>query len=552
MRALMFAAVTATLLAAPATAAEIDTTSTVTEVVVYPDRARVTRSASAQVSKGSHEILVSGLPANVDVSSLRVEGSGTARVVLGALDVRRNFGADIREGRARQVAERVRALEDADKELADAAEAAQFDVRFLGKLVDKSTTKLGAEALEVDDRAQEADALLSTLGRRYRAAQAELRRVAIERRDLAAQLSAARQELNQLSGRGTDDFRVVVSVEAKSSGRLDLALTYSTGNAWWRSTYDARLDPEAGSLEMTYGAWVGQSTGEDWSDVTLLLSTAQPALGLSAPPLLSWVLQQSAPPARRKRAPSVSPAEKSAPASAGDFDDAWEELEEPSPVEEVYEAEQLVAAARAEGATVEFAIPGRVAIPGDGTRKRVTVAAWTVDGVEVTYLATPATSAHTFQWATFAHQQEWPLLAGELQAFLGQRYVGKSSIRRTAPGDEVKLPFGVEERIVVERELASKGAGPKGLFGNKSTIAWTWTIAVKSLMDREVTVEVRDAIPVSEYSKYEVEVQDDTSEHRIEGRGIVVFEPALAPEASTELKLHYVVGFPTDERPWNL
>ena len=184
--------VAALLMAAPAAAAEIDTTSEVSSVVVYPDRARVTRSASSQVSKGSHEVLVSGLPLGIDISTLRVEGAGTAQVVLGALDVRRNYGAEIREGRARQLQERIHALEDADKELADAADAARFEVGFVTNLVEKSAGQVGSEMLSADDRAQEADDLVTTLGRRYRIAQAELRRVTIERRDLASQLSAAR------------------------------------------------------------------------------------------------------------------------------------------------------------------------------------------------------------------------------------------------------------------------------------------------------------------------------------------------------------------------
>jgi uncharacterized protein (TIGR02231 family) len=542
----------ALLVAASATAAEIDTPSEVSSVVVYPDRARVTRSASTQVSKGSHEVLISGLPVGLDVTSLRVEGSGTAKVVLGSLDVRRNYGSDVREGRARQLQERIRALEDADKELSDASDAARFEVAFVSKLVEKSTTQVGAEMLAADDRAAEADALVTILGRRYRQAQAELRRVAIERRDLASQLQAARSDFTRLSGTGTDDFRVVVSILAKTAGRLDLDLTYTTGGAHWRSTYDARFDPATDSVEMTYGAWVWQATGEDWGDARLLLSTAQPALGLQAPALSPWILRQAPPPPRRSSARGRVSASKSSVAGADLDDDEWSVLQEPSLVEEVYVAEQQTASATIAGAAVEFAIPGRITVPGDGTRKRVTISSWRIDGVEVTYLVSPSTSAHAFQWAAFVHQQEWPLLAGELQAFVGQRYVGQSSIGRVAPGDKVELPFGVEDRIVVERELLEKGSGPKGLFGKKSSVAWTYEIRLKSLLDREVEVEVREAVPVSEYTKYEVKVLDDTSEYTEDRRGILVFASTLVPDTETTLVLHYVVAFPTDERPWGL
>ena len=549
MRLILCAA--ALLMAGPATAAEFDTASEVSSVVVYPDRARVTRAASLKVSKGSHEVLVSGLPVGLDIRSLRVEGAGTAKVVLGSLDVRRNYGSELRAGRGRELQEEILALEDADRVLADAAEAAKFESRFVNKLVDKATSQLGNEMLTMDDRADEADSLISTLGRRFEKSQAELRRVGIERRDLAAKLQAARNEARQLGRSSTDDFRVVVMVEAKTAGQLDLALSYTTGSTYWRSTYDARLDPETDSLDMTYGAWVWQGTGEDWSNVELSLSTAQPALGLKAPGLAPWILRHEPPPVakRPQRSSKRSRPSPAPPSNMGSYD--LDEMEEEAP-EEDYVAEQQVATATTEGATVEFAIPGRISIPGDSTRKRVTIASWQVDDVAISFLASPATSQHVFQWAKFDHAQEWPLLPGELQAFLGQRYVGQSSIGRTAPGDEIELPFGVEERIVMERELLEKGLGPKGVTGKKSSVAWKYEIRLESLMDRAVVVEVREAIPVSEYKKYEVKILGDTADHETDKRGILVFSPALSEGENKTLLLHYVVVFPTDERPWGL
>jgi len=50
----------------------------------------------------------------------------------------------------------------------------------------------------------------------------------------------------------------------------------------------------------------------------------------------------------------------------------------------------------------------------------------------------------------------------------------------------------------------------------------------------------------------EVKVLDETSPHVEEHRGIVVFSPTLSKGGTATLRLLYVVGFPTDERPWGL
>ena len=545
----------AILLAAPAVvqAAEIEADSAVTQVVVYPDRARVTRTAKVQLSKGSHEILVAGLPTTIDVSSLRAEGKGTAKVILGSLDVRHDHGIELRGERARQLLDHIRSLEDADRELADSDEAARFELDYVRQLQSKATTQLGQETLVRDGRAAEAEAIVEALGRRYRQAQAEIRKVRIERRDLASQLEAARAEYSQVtSGASKDDFRVAVAVEARSAGSFTLKLTYGVHGASWIPTYDARLYPDEAQVGMTYGAWVRQGSGEDWDGVELLLSTAQPALGLQAPQLHPWILQQSAPPARSSRRGRAPASAKSAEAPMEAEYDGWSgaDLAE----EEVYyEAEELQAEATTAGTTVEFVIPGKASIPGDGTRKRVTIANWTAQDAVIAYLATPTTSAYVFQSVTIKNDRAWPLLPGELQAFMTDRYVGRSSIAKVAPGAELALPFGVEERLAVKRELVSKGSGPKGAFGNKTSIQWEYRFELESFLDRAVTVELRDRIPVSEYSKYVVKLDDDNTAHdEQKDRSILVWKVELAGKAKAEVILKYTVAFPADEWPWGL
>jgi uncharacterized protein (TIGR02231 family) len=544
----------ALLLLAPATglADDVDAESEVSKVVVYPDRARVTRTAKVQLGKGSHQILVAGLPTNIDVSSLRAEGRGTAKVTLGALDVRHNHGVEARGERARALLERIRDLEDADRELADADEAARFEQGYVQQLVSKSTTQLGQETLARDGRAREAGELVETLADRYRDAQAEIRRVRIARRDVAAQLEAVRAEYQQqTAGATSDDFRVAVAVEVKSAGSFTLELTYGAWGSSWSPSYDARLDPDGGKVAMTYGAWVQQGTGEDWGDVDLLLSTARPALGLQGPGLSPWILQQSAPPPKPGRSRSSGRAKRAE--ASYDYDDvASAPAMEPMPEEEIYYADESVAQATAVGTSIEFGIPGKVTVPGDGTRKRVTIANWSVDAT-IEYLATPAFTPFVWQTATIVNDQDWPLLAGELQAFMTDRYIGRSSIGQVPPGKELKLPFGVEERLAVERKLVSKGQGPKGAFGSKTSIEWKYSFELESFLDRPVTVKLQDRIPVSEYTRYVVKLYDEsTPSDEQKDRGILIWNVDLKAKGKAEVKLEYAVAFPADEWPWGL
>jgi hypothetical protein len=85
---LLFVSATAIIAAVPAMAAEIDASSQVDAVTVYPDGATVTRLIRLDLPAGDSTLLAKDFPLTLDPSSLRVQGEGGARVVIGAVEAR--------------------------------------------------------------------------------------------------------------------------------------------------------------------------------------------------------------------------------------------------------------------------------------------------------------------------------------------------------------------------------------------------------------------------------------------------------------------------------
>lgn len=540
------------LLATPAWAEDVPTEGRVSDVVVFPDRARVTRSATVKLSTGAHQIIVTGLPGGVDVGTLRVRGQGTAKVVLGSLDARRDYRPEAADARVRKLQEQLEGLQDADKVLADDAEAAQQNVNRLSQISAKATAQTSEASLSApSDQAPQAASMLDALDARFRAAKGELRKVAVQRRDLQRQIDALNQELRQArAGGDRQTIAVAVAVDVQKSGSLTVHLDYVIGGAGWSPTYDARADVVADSVELTYGAWVQQASGEDWTDVALKLSTARPALGISAPDLDPWVLRREnlyRTEDRRSRAPSSRAGGMAKMESAAEYD-------APAPVmEELYEAEELQAEAQSTGTSVEFAVPGSVSVPGDRTRKRVTIARWSVPDVQWQSRVVPARSTVAYLSADVTNTQDFPLLPGEVLAFAGDSYVGKSSLGQVAPGDKLTLAFGADERLKVERTLVEKTEGKKGLFSGKDSLVYRYRTTVKSLHKTRVDVLVIDRIPVSENDKTVVRLLDTTTPTTDEeDRGILHWTLPLKAGAEAEILLEFQVAWPPDERPINL
>src|SRR6187402_3195340 len=79
----------AILAAAPcANAAELEATSKIDTVTVYPDGAIVTRVIRLDLPAGDTTLLARDFPLTLDPSSLRIEGEGGGPLVIGSVDTR--------------------------------------------------------------------------------------------------------------------------------------------------------------------------------------------------------------------------------------------------------------------------------------------------------------------------------------------------------------------------------------------------------------------------------------------------------------------------------
>src|SRR5207244_5693120 len=72
----------------PAGAADLDVTSAVDAVTVYPDGASVTRVIALDLPSGDSTLVAKDFPLTLDPTSLRVEGEAGAKLTIGAIDTR--------------------------------------------------------------------------------------------------------------------------------------------------------------------------------------------------------------------------------------------------------------------------------------------------------------------------------------------------------------------------------------------------------------------------------------------------------------------------------
>ncbi len=129
-------------------AAEVELSSRIDRVTVYPDGAVVTRLGKAELMGGASQIVLRGLPASVDPASIRVEGQSIGRgdgvFSIGAVDVRLVPGK-VRTGLDPVIEARLKTLREEKAMLEGRASAIEAKRATIERFGQAGPDKLGPE-----------------------------------------------------------------------------------------------------------------------------------------------------------------------------------------------------------------------------------------------------------------------------------------------------------------------------------------------------------------------------------------------------------------------
>ncbi|MEI7737019.1 MAG: mucoidy inhibitor MuiA family protein, partial [Ferruginibacter sp.] len=93
----------------------------------------------------------------------------------------------------------------------------------------------------------------------------------------------------------TATSEVVVTVQSKEATNASFTMSYFVDKAGWYPTYDLRVTDISSPITMVYKANVYQASGEDWKEVKLTLSNANPKQNGEKPNLQTWYLHYFTP-----------------------------------------------------------------------------------------------------------------------------------------------------------------------------------------------------------------------------------------------------------------
>jgi len=494
----------AVLAAGPGRAADVAASSAVDAVTVYPDGASVTRVISLDLPAGEHSAVLKDFPLTLDPSSLRVEGEAGAKLTIGAIDAKPPRAAP--PVNLPELDKRIEALKDERLNLQGAIDAATARRKFAERFADASPAGIGdkGEARPI----AEWRAAFAAVGEEVASADTAIRDAERKQRELDREIARHEQDRAQ---KPPSKMEVKIELAAAAATKATLRVTYAVRHARWAPLYDARLDTGAKdrkpALELVRRAEITQNTGEDWSNVALAVSTVRTARGGSAPDLKSLVVQYPQPPRPVAAASAMDYAAAPAAAPQRLLRSSAGKAEEPV----MEKAAEQQAAADVSGFQVVFRIPGRVSLGAGEGAKSLRVSSTNI-APDLTVRAVPVLDPTAFLEASFKQAEDAPLLPGRVAIYRDGVFVGRGVMAAAAKDETVRLGFGADDKVKIERAVLKRNEGSAGLIVTTSkTDERAFKTTVRNGHDFPIRIAIEDQLPVSENDEIQVEMLPSTT-----------------------------------------
>ncbi|MFB9149987.1 DUF4139 domain-containing protein [Roseovarius ramblicola] len=523
------------LVAATASAGDLPVTSRVSAATVYPEGATVTREAEFSAPAGQHELILTDLPRDTPLESVRVTLEGAR---LGGVRTREDYvpprdtgeSAEVLSARAEverlEEALRTRRAEVADIRLE--ADAARARLRFLDGIGT-------AEGLAAQEPAAlgEMVAMIGreTLEARRAEAGAERRAEAAERalKDLMEELSRARQALEALVPETDARALLAVAMQAEGPLRGRLTITYTVPQAGWQPLYDLHLSRAGERVRIERGAYLRQQTGENWRDIALTLSTRRPAQQGEPGEIHPWI-------------PRLGDPDEIRPMPKVRAEGALMEMAAPAA-----EAEADMARPEFDGLSVRYAYPAPVSVATGADRVRLMLPSVEAEA-DIGARAVPLMDDTAYLMARVRLPGDEVILpTPEARFYLDGRYVGQHWLSFAAAGAEMTLSFGPIEGITLRRVVRTRAEGDRGLITRASERRETVEIIVENLTGESWPLTVLDRVPVSEQDALDItwDARPDPDEIGFEDRrGVLAWRFDLDAGATRAITLETRMSWP--------
>jgi uncharacterized protein (TIGR02231 family) len=500
--------------------------STITDVTVYKNGAQIVRLAkSVALPQGKTKVVFTGNTVNIKDGNLRVKTTEGVMITgiateNEAIDAALAIRAAEQKTKLTACENRIAAYRTEEKIL-------QHEEKILLANQNTGGTTAGAKVTDLREMVEYQKAVLQ---KNY-VRREELTHIFIKENELFADLT--RQYNLALGGNGAPKTKnIVVMVETKNALNADFLITYTVDNASWSPFYDVRVKDISSPMSIQYQASVEQNSGEDWTNVPLHLSNAEPMQYRNPPELKTWFLETE-----KKTKKMVDTLISYNPQT-------YEE--KISIVANEYDAETMHAQTMEKQTSLQFYIPVAYTVRSGEASVRMDIATLTVPATYC-YYTVPKLRPLAYLKAHVTNWEQYNFMEGRTFLFVDNAFVGEGDIAPFTTGDTLSFALGSDPSIIIQRTKL-RDFSKKQFLGNKRTDERTFVTKIRNTKKTPINIVVQDQIPVSTNKELTIENVEAKNATIDPATGKIEWRIDVPPTSEKLLNLHYEAKYLRSER----
>jgi uncharacterized protein (TIGR02231 family) len=489
-------------------------------ITVFLNRAQIEARVKTTVQAGTTKMIIGNVATTADPNSIQIGGKGD--VLIMGVKFKQNYLGN----KKRSVLEDSLKMAKTESEVVDVlVEVADNERNMLMANSNIKNEKDGATPEDLKEMLDFFRTKLTEIGTR----QMQLVR---QSKDLQEKITRFQQ---QLDSQGTNlnqpAGEIELTLQAKAYSAVELNLTYIANNAGWSPVYDIRAKDVKSNIDLAYRANVYQSTGIDWKNVKLTLSTANPAEGGTKPELYAQYVNIYEPVVVQPK--NVRTMKFEAPQAMS--------IEAAPAMADVATTASIVNTVQSTLA-VNFDISILYSIPSGGNAQMVDIQNHLLRST-FKYYTVPKFDKDAFLTAIITDWEKYNLLPGTANIYFEGTFVGTTDIASGEAKDSLLISMGRDKKIISKRETIEEFKSRKNV-GSNIRESFGYRITLRNTKNEPISIVMEDQVPISQDSRIEVELEDAIGADFNRETGKLTWKLTLQPLENKEVLLKYNVKYP--------
>ncbi len=511
----------------------VKVTSELTSVTVFRSGCQMFYKTTAQVGEGRSEIRITNLPAEITENSIQAKIEGGATLL--GVTFEKDYFTPVKESKINQYQDSIVGLDWQIRQLNDQRNVLELEEQTLKNNQKLGSTQNGMSPTELRALLEVTRSKGNEIKRLMYEVDLQINKINLRKNNLQNQINEWNNVHSKVSG------VVILSVLSKVANKSNITLNFRMQQASWQPVYDLRKDGRDGKIQLNFRAQVDQSTGVDWKDVQLKISTSLGETDHQLPILSPMFVNFYTPPVygtyggkemlenvRVKRL-NAAPAARAEMDVAMVMDDADKKYEYKVEVSQ----NQLNA---------EYTISLPQTIRHGGKATVVPVMDYELP-CTMDYVSIPKLRNQVFLMAKITDWGQYNLTPGLVNLFIDGSYIGNTFFDPTAVTDTLAISLGKDQKMSVNR-IQLNDFKEKKILGLTIKETYGYEITLRNNNSESVNVQLFDQIPISRNAEIEVEQSELTGATLNKDLGEVHWSVALKANESKKVRLIYSVKYP--------